>query len=56
MLNLKQPIQIHWDDDFVRDYPALANTIVEYRKQKKAPTELYYEDKLTDRFGFKKKK
>jgi hypothetical protein len=56
MINLKQRVQIHWDDDFVWHYPALANTIVEYRKKKNVPTELYYEDKLTERFGFKKKK
>ena len=56
MINLKQRVQIHWDDDFVWHYPALANTIVEYRKEKNAHTELYYQDTLTERFGFKKKK
>jgi len=51
MVKLKNTVEIHWDDDFVWHYPALANNIVELRKSSNAPTELYYEDKLTDKFG-----
>ena len=44
-------VEFHWDDDFVWHHPALAQTLINYRKAKELPTIMHDKDVEVGRFG-----
>lgn len=50
MMNPKM-LDFHWDDDFVWHYPALAKTLINFRKVHEYPTYMYDNDVEVGSFG-----
>ncbi len=46
-----EPVDFHWDDDFVWHHPGLAKSLINYRKIRNIPTRMYSEDNLVGAFG-----
>jgi len=46
-----EPIDFHWDDDFVWHHPRLAKSLINWRKIRNLPTRMFSDDELIGSFG-----
>ena len=44
-------IDFHWDDDFVWHHPRLAKSLINWRKIRNMPTQMFSNDELVGAFG-----
>ena len=44
-------IDFHWDDDFVWHHPRLAKSLINWRKIRNLPTQMFSNDELVGAFG-----
>jgi organic radical activating enzyme len=46
-----EPMDFHWDDDFVWHHPGLAKALINWRKIRNIPTQMFSNDELVGAFG-----